>query len=121
MSVIVEKALLLTGNDIAIVAYAVRLAQESRKRNGLPRARALDDLAAAVTALTSATGQSDMPDASGGDTDYVDIETAAGLLGCSTRQARRLAPRLGGRLVGGRWLVDRLAVAEHIEGGRRDR
>jgi hypothetical protein len=31
---------------------------------------------------------------------------------------QRIAPRLGGRMVGGRWLLDRRAVEEHRDGSR---
>ncbi len=120
MTAVIEKALLITGRDIEVLAYAVRLAQQSRRRNGLPPAKALDALAAAAAGV-SAVGHPDIETEANYKTDLMDIDEAAGMLGCSTRQARRLAPQLGGRLVGGRWLVDRLAVAEHIEGGRRDR
>lgn len=48
--------------------------------------------------------------------DAIHEALTAALLGCSTRTATRLAPKLGGRLVGGRWLLDRQAVTEHTEG-----
>ena len=41
------------------------------------------------------------------------------MLGKSRRQVQRIANRLGGRLIGGRWLLDRRAVEEHIEGTKR--
>lgn len=37
-------------------------------------------------------------------------------LGTSDRHVRRLAPKLGGYLVGGRWLIDEQAVQDHIQG-----
>lgn len=46
----------------------------------------------------------------------VPLDEAADRLGVSLRQARRLAPRVGGRKIGGRWFVDEMALREHIEG-----
>lgn len=50
------------------------------------------------------------------DEPTVPIAEAAAQLGISDRQARRLAPQLGGRMIAGRWLVDELALRQHIEG-----
>lgn len=106
-------SVLLTGQSVEACRYAVDVAQRSRARNGLPPSTALAQLAGAL----SAAGQADMPEEPEGQPDNVTTTEAAALLGCSERQARRLAPALGGRLTGGRWLLDRVAVAEHIEGG----
>ncbi|MPM56430.1 hypothetical protein SDC9_103233 [bioreactor metagenome] len=111
----VEHAVLLTGREIEAVGYAIKLAQRVRARNGLPVSR---DLAALAAAL-AATGQSDSPGQPEDDTDFIAVSAAADLLGASERTARRLAPRLGGRKIGGRWLVDRQAVAEHAAGQAR--
>lgn len=43
---------------------------------------------------------------------------AAGILGLSTRQTRRLAPDLGGETIGGRLVFKRSAVIEYAEGRR---
>ncbi|MFX1757245.1 helix-turn-helix domain-containing protein [Rhodococcus sp. As11] len=103
--------LLLTGDAVQALAYAVQVAQRARQRNGLPPSRAL-------AALASAAGQQDTEPASALETEpeWITTEEAARMLGISDRQARRLAPRLGGRLTGGRWLLDRRAVTEHQEG-----
>lgn len=108
----IDHAVILTGSALDAVAYAVAVAQRARHRNGLPPSRMLDALAAAVTAPGHADALEDGP----GDADTVTSDQAAELLGVSARTARRLAPKLGGRLIGGRWLLDRQAVAEHIEG-----
>ncbi len=105
-------AVLLDGADLAVVRYAVEVAQRARRRNGLPRSTALAQLADAL----AVPGQTDAPDEAPGEAEYMSTHEAATLLGCSERQARRLAPALGGRLVGGRWLLDRVAVTEHLEG-----
>jgi len=108
-----DGVILLTGDAVAALAYAVHVAQRARHRNGLPPSRALAALAAAT-----APGQPDTPTSPDLDTDRDEITTeeAARMLHCSNRQARRLAPQLGGRLIAGRWLLDRRAVTEHIEG-----
>lgn len=111
----IEHGVLLTGREIEAVGYAIKLAQRVRARNGLPVSR---DLAALAAAL-AATGQSDSPGQPEDDTDFIAVSAAADLLGASERTARRLAPRLGGRKIGGRWLVDRQAVVEHAAGQAR--
>ncbi len=105
-------SVLITGSGLDALRYAVRVAQRARQRNGLPRVAALDALAAAV----AAPGQPDSPNDPVGEADDVTTEQAAEMLGVSLRTVRRLAPGLGGRLVGGRWLLDRQAVTEHING-----
>lgn len=110
--------LLLTGDAVDALAYVVAVAQRVRRHNGLPDSRALAALAAA------ATGQPDSDDPHGDDprdpttTEWITTKEAAQMLECSDRQTRRLAPGLGGRLTGGRWLIDRHAVTEHLEGRR---
>lgn len=46
----------------------------------------------------------------------VPLTQAARRLGVSERQARRLAPRLGGRRIAGRWFIDETALTEHLDG-----
>ncbi|MGW4581945.1 hypothetical protein ACWELP_24950 [Rhodococcus aetherivorans] len=106
--------LLLTGPAVDALHYTVRVAVAARRRNGLPVPRAVAELAAAL----AAPGRTDTePVAASHDSpDMIDTMEAATMLGCSNRQARRLAPLLGGRLTGGRWLLDRAAVTQHIEG-----
>ena len=113
----VEHAVLLTGREIEAVGYAIKLAQRDRARNGLPRSRDLDQLAAAVA--QAAGGQPDSPEQPEVQADYISCREAATILGASERSVRRWAPGLGGQLVGGRWLVDRQAVVEHAAGQTR--
>lgn len=112
-------AILLQGPAVDAVAYAIKVAQRSRRRNGLPDSGALAALGRAFENL-SAAGQSDSATDAEDDTEdvneWITAAEAAPLLGCSPRQARRLAPSLGGRLAGGRWLLDPHAVREHIDG-----
>lgn len=105
-------ALLLDGPALAVVAYSVAVAQQARRRNGRPPLAALDALASTL----AAAGQADEDQDHHGDAEYMTTDDAARLLGISPRTARRLAPGLGGRKVGGRWLVDALAVREHLDG-----
>lgn len=105
-------AVLLTGSDVDALRYAVEVAQRARARNGLPPSKALAQLARTVTAA----GQPDSTEAPEVQPETVTSDQAAAMLGVSERTARRLAPQLGGRLIGGRWLLDRQAVTEHKEG-----
>lgn len=106
-------SLLLTGRAVELCRYAAAAAQRYRTSNGLPPLVGLTQLAEAL----AAAGQADMPAEPEGQPDTVTTHEAAALLGCSERQVRRKAALLGGRLTGGRWLLDRAAIAEHLEGG----
>lgn len=108
-------ALVVTADDLGVLRYAVTVCQRARRRNTLPPLAALERLAAACNVVT-ARGQSDAEPEPVGDDELMTTETAARVLGCSPRQARRLAPLLGGRRVGGRWFLDAHAVTEHREG-----
>lgn len=46
----------------------------------------------------------------------VPLAEAAERLAVSVRQARRLAPKLGGQIIAGSWFVDELALRQHTEG-----
>lgn len=105
-------AVLLTGPALDACRYAVGVAQRARARNGLPPSTQLAQLADALTAA----GQPDSAEDAAGQPDAMTTHEAAAQLGCSERTARRLAPALGGQRVGGRWLLDRVAVTEHLEG-----
>lgn len=109
-------ALLLAGDDLDAIRDAVALAQWARRRDGLaPSARL-----AALAALVTDSGHADSPDdpaADDGPMSYLSSDEAAAALGVSPRTARRLAPELGGRKVGGTWLLDAAAVDEHHRGG----
>lgn len=105
-------AVLLTGDAVAAALYAVDMAQRLRACNGYPPSRAL----ARLRLELAAPGHPDTPAEPVGDPETVTTREAAALLNVSERTARRLAPRLGGRNVGGRLLFDRRAVLDHIEG-----
>ncbi|REE74380.1 hypothetical protein C8E05_3815 [Rhodococcus wratislaviensis] len=105
---------LLTGPAVGAVRFALAIALAARRRNGLPVPVPLAELAAEL----SVGGHTDAKAKGGSNTEprHITTEEAAQMLGCSNRQARRLAPQLGGKLAGGRWLLDRAAVTEHLEG-----
>jgi hypothetical protein len=119
----VGPAVILTGETLGVARQALLVAQLSRRRNGLPESAPYTDLLAAIGAALSATGQTDtvLPaelscSATELNPDDLSTEEAATMLNCTPRQARRLAPKLGGRKIGGRWLLDRHAIAEHLAG-----
>ncbi len=105
-------AVILHGRGLVVAAYAVQVAQKARARNGLPPSADLERLAVVL----AAPSQSDSPPEVADEADYMTTREAATALKVSRRTASRLAPRLGGRKVGGQWLVDRQAVAEHNGG-----
>ncbi len=119
----VGPVVVLTGPAARAAAEALLIALRSRRVNGLPRSSHYEQIAAA---LVAAAGQSDAIKSSAAQADRMmtnpptlPLGEAANYLGLSTRQTRRLAPKLGGRIIGGRWLLDPQAVTEHAEGLRR--
>ena len=85
----------------------------ARRRDGLAPSRALEQLRLHVTPA----GQPDTEPEPTPEAEYVTSEQAAQLLGVSRRTITRNADRLGGKLRGGRWLLDRVALEEHKQGG----
>lgn len=98
------------------VAIAVR----TRRQNGLPNSSVYLALAEALRKAVSAYGHWDVREAP--VVQHVEhpmtVKEAADMLNRSTRQITRLAERLGGRKIGGRWLLDAQAVREHEDGTR---
>lgn len=115
---VITTAVILTGDQLRTALTAVLIAARARTINGLPPSRAYNDLGQALAAATH--GQLAVPKPVEAETPKmrptVPIEEAAPLLGLSRRQTRRLAPKLGGRLIAGRWLLDEQAVQEHLQG-----
>lgn len=115
----VGPVVILTGPAARATAQAVLIAIRARRLSGYASGH-LDSIA---EALVTASGQPDgriEPNADSVDVPdippTVPVEDAARTLGLSKRQTRRLARNLGGRLIGGRWLLDAQAVTEHAEG-----
>ena len=107
----------VSGDAIRAAAEVVLIGIRYRRQTGLPQSKVHEELAAAFIAA-SASGHVDTPDV--GDpqplSTTVTIVEAAKRMKCSPRQARRLAPKLGGRIIAGRWLLDHQAIEEHVEG-----
>ena len=122
-------ALVLAGEDLRLVLAVLRNAQQLRTCTGRPPLAALDALVNLAEGVPpahtldpeasepmAATGQSDTRSGASRHAEHMSIHQMAAALGVSDRQARRLAPRVGGQLVAGRWLVNRQAVLEHRDG-----
>lgn len=97
------------------------LASRTRRFNGLPETSEHRTYVEALGAALSAARHNDVVDrepvqAYPQTLPTLTVEQAAAMLGRSKRQTQRLAPRLGGRIVAGRWLLDEQAVRQHLEG-----
>jgi hypothetical protein len=114
-------AVILTGEWLEAALQAVLIAARARARNGLANSAAHLALAKALTVAMSEDGHSDVREIAGvQDLPYeqptVTVAEAAKQLKLSERQIRRRAPQLGGRRVGGVWLLDQDAIDEHRKG-----
>jgi hypothetical protein len=121
--IVAGAAVVLTGDALRAALQAVLIAARVRTRNGLPNSAAHLELAKALGAAMSANGHpavreipdmQDMPH----EPPTVTIAEAAKQLEISERQTRRRAPQLGGKKIGGVWLLDQDAINEHKEGLR---
>lgn len=104
------QSFLLTGHALDLVLMALRSAQRARARDGLSPSTGW---AALVNAMGGAPHGNE-PAAEEAAT--ISTREAAELLGVNARTVRRKAPALGGRLVGGSLVLDRMAVLEHRVG-----
>lgn len=104
--------LLLTGSHLQIMSRALDALDRERRRNGLPASKDAADM----RALLAPSGHAASPPPAAPQDDCMSTEEAAQALGVSVRTARRMAPKLGGRRVGGALLFDRIAVQEHLSG-----
>jgi len=116
----VNGVLVLTGNMLAVLADALTKAERVRHTNGLPltagHAALADALRQAIQATAGRADVREPPTVSRCPNEQLTVAQAAERLTLSTRQVRRLAPRLGGRIVNGHgWLLDGLAVTEYAE------
>lgn len=123
-----ESGLIRAGGVVVLSGAALRAARDCaliavkhRKMSGVPY-QAYEALACELNATMAAAGQSDVPTPAVSKAAAVDeqptlpVAEAAARLGISVRQARRLAPKLGGQMIAGRWFVDELALRQHTEG-----
>jgi hypothetical protein len=125
-----ESGLLRFGGVVVLTGPALKAARDSaliaakhRKRSGIPYQN-YATLACEFHAAMSAAGHSDVrsPPVSKAVTveqPTVPLAEAAARLRLSPRQASRLALKLGGDKIAGRWFVDETALNEHIEGRRK--
>jgi hypothetical protein len=118
-------AVILTGEWLHSTRQALLIAARARKHNGLPVSSADQVVFEALTRAMAARGQTDVPEPAD-LRDYpqqqptVTIEDAAKQLRLSERHTRRIAPKLGGKKIAGvGWLLDQVAINEHIAGGNR--
>ena len=114
-------AVVLTGEWLEAALQAVLIAKRGRTLNGLPNSATHLELAKAFTTAMSAARQCDVaapeplqhyPQ----QQPTVTIRDAAQQLNLSHRQTQRLAPKLAGKLIAGRWLLDQDAINEHKKG-----
>ena len=102
----------MTGPDHADIVAActalrfVRVALAARRESTTAFDKALESF---NTATTAAIGSPESPAREDG---WVTTAEAAERLHCSERWARDLAPRIGGRKVGGRWLIPKASLPE---------
>ncbi len=117
-------AVVLSGRWLAVARQAVHIATVARRRNGLPQSRDYSALLDSLTTAMSRSGHNAIdPEPVAAPLvhpDELTVLEAATMLNKSKRQTQRMAPQLGGRLVGGRWLLDRRAILEHLEGTTRN-
>jgi hypothetical protein len=114
---------ILSGSALKEARDSALIAAKHRKRSGIPY-RNYEALACEFGEAMAAGGHSDVRSPAIRKAVIVEQPTvplaeAAIRLGLSRRQASRLAPKLGGDKIAGRWFVDKAALNEHIEGRRK--
>ncbi|RDH75505.1 DNA-binding protein [Mycolicibacterium moriokaense] len=119
----VDGVVILTGRALRTTLSATLTTIRSRRRTGSPNDE-YEVLAGEIIAAMAAAGQTDVhsPTISHPVPEQPTVpitQEVADRMNVSLRQARRLAPQLGGKKIGGRWFVDEAALREHIEGRRQ--
>jgi hypothetical protein len=119
--IVAGTAVILTGDWLHTTLQTVLIAARTRRHNGLPITSADTALAQALTAAVAANGHEDVPEPAvlqhyPQTQPTVTVEDGARQLNLSRRQTRRLAPKLGGKLIGGQWRLDQAAIDEHLRG-----
>lgn len=110
-------SLLISPQSFPVLIYAIEVTQAARRRDGLSPLKSLEALRVAMQpTIPAPAGHEDSEPAAGRETGYISTTEAAETLGVSRRTATRMAPGLGGRLIGGRWAIDRFALEEHVDG-----
>ena len=106
------------GTAARTLCQAVLIAERARRSNGLPASADYAELIAELHAVSD-TGQTDVrdaPDLPLSSHDSITVADAARRLKLSERHVRRMACTFGGRKLGGRWILDELAVSEYQSG-----
>lgn len=115
----VDRAVLVSDTAARVLLDALSIAARHRRMSGmstdpyLSLASALADVVAVDGQTVRQTPPAVQPLAL---RPTVTVAEAAEQLGVSRRTVRRIAPRLGGQRVGRAWMLDPIAVAEHLEG-----
>lgn len=114
----IQAGLAISGRTLDLLLLAIRDAQRYRARNGAGPLRVYAELADILTSAgaLSEVGQADIEPGPVGEAEFMTVNEAAERMGVTERTVRRKARALGGRQVGGVWLLDRAAVLEHLEG-----
>lgn len=108
-----EGVVLLSGDSIEAARFAVRVTIAARQRNGQRVPAEIAELARELSVYGQRDTTAENVGNSGTQADWISTQEVARMLGISERQARRLAPELGGTLHAGRWLIDRTAVTHY--------
>lgn len=125
-----ESGLIRAGGAVILTEPALRFALDAAltavkhrtMTTGLPfSTKPYEALACECRAAMAADGHSDVRSPAISDPvpmeqPTVPLNEAMDGLGVGDRQARRLAPKLGGRKIAGRWFIDETALRQHIEG-----
>lgn len=98
----------------AAAAEAILTRRRRREFVPTPLQSALARIDDMLTSGIAANGN-DRKDAAA-QSESIDINTAAALIGLTPRRVRQLAPQLGGERVGGRWIFQRREILEHADG-----
>jgi hypothetical protein len=108
----------MSGSWLEIALRAVLVAERHRRGNGLGPSPEYDALAHAIHEAMTARGHSDItePRPVQDCVQMLTTEELAPMLNVCERQCRRLARRLDGRKVKGRWLIPEPAAIEHLDG-----
>ncbi|GJO31551.1 hypothetical protein NJB1507_40840 [Mycobacterium marinum] len=105
----------LSQQDLRAAYYCAAEVIRHRRRTGQPLPDWLRQYFAALDAavrMSRSRHESESVPAQLGQ-EQITAQEVADMLGCSKRQALRLAADLDGRLVGGRWLFPRSAVEQY--------
>ena len=112
----------LAADDARAGLYCAAAVIRSRQRNGEPIPewlhRHFDRLDAEIR-MSESGHEFDSDAGQLAQDELITAREVSRMLGCSKRQAQRLASDLEAEIVGGRWLFRRSAVTEYVEGRRR--